>query len=112
MMHKRNRFSVVFFCVVAVSAIAVADCGGGNLKATDIHPVTVKAFLEPSGLTFDGTSIWVASFGTNSVSKIDPKTNTVTYTVPVGLGPSEVTFDGASIWVANLGSNSVSKIDP
>jgi YVTN family beta-propeller protein len=73
---------------------------------------TVPVGAAPSGVAFDGTSIWVTNQISNNVSKVDPLTNTVVATVFVGSGPQGVAFDGTSIWVANSGSNNVSKIDP
>jgi YVTN family beta-propeller protein len=48
----------------------------------------------------------------DSVSKIDPSTNTVTATVTVGDAPFGGAFDGTNIWVTNLNDDTVSKIDP
>ena len=46
----------------------------------------------------------------NTVSKINPTTNTVTATVTVGANPYGVAFDGTNIWVTNNGSNTVTKL--
>jgi YVTN family beta-propeller protein len=56
---------------------------------------------------------YVANLRSNSVSVIDPATNTVTATIPVGLGPIKIALspDGARAYVANTRSNSVSVID-
>ena len=65
----------------------------------------------PDGIAFDGTNLWVAARGSNSVTKMNPTTGAkVDYTA--GSGPAGVAFDGTYIWVANSGSNTVSKIDP
>jgi YVTN family beta-propeller protein len=61
---------------------------------------------------FDGSNIWVANDGDDTVSKIDVSTNTVTATVAVGDYPRGVAFDGSNIWVANDGDDAVSKIVP
>ena len=75
-------------------------------------PATVTVGTSPWGVAFDGTNIWVNNFNSNSVSKINPTTNTVTATVTVGMNPVGVAFDGTNIWVANAGSANVSKIIP
>jgi YVTN family beta-propeller protein len=66
----------------------------------------------PSGLVFDGTSIWVANYSSNNVSKLNPASGAVIGTYNVGTGPHDIAFDGTSIWVANLGSDNVMKLNP
>jgi len=61
-------------------------------------------------VAFDGTNIWVANSGSNSVTKLLASTGATLGTFGVGSVPVAVAFDGANIWVANKGSNSVSKI--
>ena len=74
---------------------------------------TVTVGSTPVGVAFDGTYIWVTNNGSNSVSKINPATNTVTVpSVTVGTSPNAVAFDGTNIWVTNQNSDSVSKINP
>jgi len=65
-----------------------------------------------TGLAFDGTSVWVANSGSNSVSKINATTNAVTATVTVGTLSRRVAFDGADIWVSNDNSGTLSKLRP
>jgi YVTN family beta-propeller protein len=76
------------------------------------RPSTVTIGSSPWGVAFDGTSIWASNFGSGTVSKIDPATNTVVATVTVGGNPSGLAFDGTNLWVANESANSVSKINP
>ena len=58
-------------------------------------------------------SIYVTNPGSNTVSVIDTKTNTVNATIPVGNGPTGVAYDSddGRVYVANSGSNSVAVID-
>ena len=65
----------------------------------------------PAGLAFDGTNIWVANNGSNSVTKLLASTGAVVGTIAVGSAPIGVAFDGSNMWVANGGgSYVVSKI--
>ncbi len=66
----------------------------------------------PVGLVFDGRWVWAASRGSDTVTKIDPRSNTVVATIATAYDPSRLAFDGAAVWVAHYGSNKVSKIDP
>jgi YVTN family beta-propeller protein len=64
-------------------------------------------------VTQDGTTVYVANAGDDTVSVIDTAANNVTATVRVGTGPIgvAVTPDGKKVYVANYGSNNVSVID-
>lgn len=64
----------------------------------------------PRGLAFDGVSIWVSNYDSNTVSKIDRVTGSkVDY--PTGLQPDGLAFDGTNIWIANSGENTVSRMN-
>jgi YVTN family beta-propeller protein len=66
---------------------------------------------KPFGLAFDGSSVWVANSGSDSVSKVNPATGAMTQTaLTAGSIPFEVAFDGTNIWVTDNGSGKVSKI--
>lgn len=67
--------------------------------------------LNPRGVAFDGTNIWVANQFGDSISKFNPATGARS-DYNTGRRPVGVAFDGTSIWVTNMGSNTVSKIDP
>ncbi len=62
----------------------------------------------------DGTAIYVANTGSNTVSRIATATNYVTATIPVGQLPSalDVSPDGSRLFVANAEGGSISVIDP
>ncbi|WP_072465053.1 YncE family protein, partial [Mycobacterium tuberculosis] len=57
--------------------------------------------------------VFVTNFDSNTVSVIDPNTNTVTGSIPVGTGAYGVAVNpGGNIYVTNQFSNTVSVIDP
>jgi YVTN family beta-propeller protein len=64
----------------------------------------------PVGVVFDGSSIWVANYGSGSVTKLRASDGTNLGTFPVGSSPYGIAFDGSSVWVANYDSNTVSKL--
>jgi DNA-binding beta-propeller fold protein YncE len=83
----------------------------------------------PSGVAFDGGSIWVSNSAANTVSKIKPRMEPFpesTLSEPARRGslsmaphselirsesnPQYVAFDSANIWVANTGSANVTKL--
>ena len=63
-------------------------------------------------LGFGEGSVWVSNFEDNSVSRIDPATNTVVATVPVTLNPTGIGFGAGSVWVTNHRAGTISRIDP
>jgi hypothetical protein len=78
------------------------------------YPATYGVGLSPEGVAFDGSNIWVANYGGNSVTKLLASTGAVVGTYAVGIGPVSVAFDGTNIWVANYGNhgngNTVTKL--
>ena len=72
--------------------------------------VTYTVGAYPYGICFDGTNIWVANNGTNSVTKLRASDGANLGTYPVGVSPYGICFDGTDIWVANQGSNNVTKL--
>jgi DNA-binding beta-propeller fold protein YncE len=70
------------------------------------HPVFVN--------TTQTNAVYVANFGTNSVSAVNTISNVVTDTAAVGLNPVALaeTPNALKLYVANQGSNSVSTLSP
>jgi DNA-binding beta-propeller fold protein YncE len=52
-------------------------------------------------VAFDGSSIWVANWNSNNVTKLRASDGAALGTFAVGANPLGVAFDGSSIWVAN-----------
>jgi hypothetical protein len=59
--------------------------------------------IVPIALAFDGTNVWVANGGDNTVQKIPVLTGIPGPPITVGRFPAALVFDGSSIWVANAG---------
>ena len=65
----------------------------------------------PDWLAID-EAVWVSNKPKNSVSRLDPKTNTVTATIDVGKAPcSGVAAGFGSLWVPNCGDQTMSRVD-
>src|SRR5262249_29185642 len=68
----------------------------------------------PHGVAFDGTNIWVANTGSNTLTKIIAATGGATTVTLTGLlGPTGIAYDpnANAIWVTDAGSNKVTKIN-
>jgi len=63
----------------------------------------VRVGGEPTGLAAAGGTVWVASTGAGTLTRIDARRDVVVATVPVGERPYAVAADPAGVWVAVLG---------
>jgi YVTN family beta-propeller protein len=74
------------------------------------------AGTSPEALSFNpaATKLFVQTGGSNSITVIDPITNTIITVITVGTGPFQMAFnsDGTKLYVTNTGTNKVSVIDP
>jgi YVTN family beta-propeller protein len=102
----RGLRSVAAAAGLACICIAVAASSASAAAVVKTIPVGPA----PEGVSSDGTHVWVANFGGNTVSEIDASTGTVVNTIPVGSEPEGVSSDGTHVWVAN-GGGTVSEID-
>ena len=57
-------------------------------------------------------AVWVANTLDDTVSGIDPDTNSVVDTVRVGDGPSGIAVVQGTVWVANESDGTLSRIEP
>lgn len=84
--------------------------GLGTLTTFSLAPGSLPVFLN----TTQNNAIFLANYGTNSVSSISPSSNVVTLTSPVGTQPVALaeTPDARHLYVLNQGSNSVIDLSP
>ena len=74
-----------------------------------LGPVEVWEDGQPISL---GGAIWVANSGDDSLSRVDPRTDSVTKAISVGGEPVAVAVGEGSVWVVNGADDSMSRIDP
>lgn len=83
----------------------------GSVSILTLNPLTINTvssgFNRPSGEIYDGTSVWVADDGDNTLKKLDSTGNVIS-TVAVGFTPGVPGFDGTNIWVPNLNFGNIS----
>jgi hypothetical protein len=60
----------------------------------------------PVAIAFDGTNIWVANKGSQSVTELLATTGAVENTIPMGGPANGIAFDGANMWVSVGGGGS------
>jgi YVTN family beta-propeller protein len=83
--------------------------GFGPVNTISLPTGSQPVFLN----TTQNTALYVANFGTNSVSAVNTFSNVVTNTVSVGLNPVALaeTPNGLKLYVANQGDNTVSSLN-
>ena len=64
------------------------------------------------GIAAGEGGVWVANSDANTVSRIDPATDTVVATIDVGAQPVDVTVGAGAVWVTEFGDDTVARIDP
>jgi hypothetical protein len=92
--------------VGSVGQVVKVDAATGGKNA--FTKVTVGS--SPEGMAFDGAYIWVANFGSNSVTQILASTATVVNTFALGSTcptPEGMAFDGTYVWVVCHENNNV-----
>ena len=76
--------------------------------ATDANSFGVGS--RPSGVSYDGTNVWVANTDSDTVTKLRASDGAVLGTFAVGSHPVGVTVDRANVWVVNGQSDNVTKL--
>jgi transglutaminase-like putative cysteine protease/streptogramin lyase len=86
---------------------------GAWAKVGDILKVIKTPGPRPTGLAFDGRSLWLADDFTDRIYKIDPETGTVlsSFESP-GHHPEGLAWDGRYLWHVDSGENLMYKLDP
>ena len=99
---------------LCIAPLGVGDCTTRSCdsSAAACSPGrTVSMGGRPTGIAFDGTSMWVTMQSANSVVELSP-TGTTIGTFTVGNQPNAIAFDGTNMWVANSGDNTVTELSP
>ncbi|WP_158863024.1 alkaline phosphatase family protein [Leifsonia sp. AG29] len=96
------------FAPVATGIVRYPFNADGSLgTGTKIDIPTTSAGLQAltAGMTFspDGSTLYAAVNGQNTVVAIDPAAGTITHTYAVGIAPRQVKFVGARLYVSNEG---------
>jgi YVTN family beta-propeller protein len=76
------------------------------------EPETIAVPGGPLGIAAGGGAIWVVTFWSQELVRIDPETRRVVRRIPVGEGPLAVAVGGGAVWVTNRDDKTISRIDP
>jgi virginiamycin B lyase len=103
-----------------------AAVGEGSIWATDLHgyvqridpqtgPTLAPIWLDlrsVTGIAAGAGAVWVTDANSDSVVRIDPRTDTVSAPIRVGRSPKRVAAGADSVWVTSERDGTVTRIDP
>ena len=73
---------------------------------------TIEVSGGPLGIAAGAGAVWVATFWSKELVRIDPETRRVVRRIPIGAGPLAVAVGAGSVWVTNRDDRTISRIDP
>jgi YVTN family beta-propeller protein len=111
----RIAFALVVLCVAAVAVSTVAAGKAKPKPPPNYGPAvkkTIRSGAQPCGAVEGFGSMWVSTYGSSTLQRIDPATNRVIAQVDVGAQPCGLAVGAGAIWINGYGSNSVERVDP
>ena len=64
-------------------------------------PMSFTVGTRPGALAFDGANMWIANYGSGTVSVLRANNGELVRTCTVGRSPTGIAYDGANMWVTN-----------
>ena len=71
-------------------------------------PMSFTVGTRPGALAFDGANMWIANYGSGTVSVLRANNGELVRTCTVGRSPTGIAYDGANMWVTNGNGDNVS----
>ena len=87
--------------------------GGGSAYRFDASGNIVGSIplpAPPTGIVFDGATLWIASDQADAVYQIDPSGRILDFFPSPGARPSGLAFDGANLWCGDLGEGKIHQL--
>ena len=111
------KISRLLYSVAAAAAIGASHGDGPDLKAvqrpmSDLSAVATFPIPGFPDWVAIGDNVWISNKPKNSISRLDPKTNTVGATIPVGKAPcAGLAIGFGSVWVPQCSDGTVWRVD-
>jgi YVTN family beta-propeller protein len=120
---RKNYRDAVISTAIAATSRSVWVANRQENTISEIDPVTkrtlqrVNVAADPVAIAVDpgGTTVWVANFLADEVSRVDVPGHglpPIVTTIQVGDGPLAIALGEGGVWVANANAHTVSRIDP
>ncbi|HSE98742.1 MAG TPA: hypothetical protein VLD57_10810 [Blastocatellia bacterium] len=97
-MNSKKLLTALLLVVVTAMALLISYATGQ--PQADEH----------ARVLYDGTNVWVANAGSDTVMKLSGSTGATLGTFAVGKTPRGLAYDGSSVWVTNSQSNNVTRL--
>jgi hypothetical protein len=99
--------------LASLVALACATPRGAAAKPGDVTRSFASPARTPTGLAFDGTSLWVADRRTATIYEVDPRDGRVRSQLPTpGWQPEGLAWDGTALWAADGAERKLYRLDP
>ncbi len=99
-----------FFAVIAVLVVLSPVYASYTGQVTQEFPAP-GAFC--TGMTYDGSALWVADYKADKLFKVDPKSGKVLHSVPSpGFWPMGLAWDGEALWNVDKERDQIYKVSP
>jgi YVTN family beta-propeller protein len=111
------KFRAKIIPLLATATAAGLTLATGATASASTNTAVIPVGVAPTGVVACNGEIYVANYTSNTVSVIDPASNTVSRTINVsynstaGFSPYGMTCSGTTLYVANYDSDNVSIID-
>jgi DNA-binding beta-propeller fold protein YncE len=87
------------------TAIRTTGPCGGSSQGPNPTTRTISVGLGVMFIVFANGSVWTANFLQGTISRIDPRTNTVTWTAPIAGTPQGIAADDDLAWASAAGGS-------
>ncbi len=105
-MRKLNRVFVIVFVLLFFPLFSFCKVG-------EVLKIIKTPGPCPTGLTFDGSYLWLADAYTDKIYKISPKNGKIIKTIEApGYHPEGLAWDGKFLWHIDRGEKYMYQIDP
>jgi hypothetical protein len=96
--------------LVLTLALAVVATASGADGPALVAKVRVSPTSQPCAAAAAGRFVWVSTFASSSLLRIDPRKNVVVGKTPVGVGACGLGAGAGSLWVEDTSSGTVSRV--
>ena len=99
-----GALGIVFCMGLAAAAQAVPG------HVVQKWPLSLKT---PTGITWDGSHLWIADYDTATLNELDPETGKIVGTLEApGYAPMGLAWDGALLWVVDATDKTAYAVNP
>ena len=113
----RPRSRLALLAITGVAVLIALGVGalylwdGGAPNETGPASTSIAVGDNPTALDFGAGAVWVANYGSGTVTRIDPSTNKASVPIEVGDSPEDVSVGEGGVWVSNA-FGALTRIEP